>query len=146
MPAILDLPLYVKKLSPKGRLPERGSTGAAGYDLFSAVDAIVPARSKAVIATDISVMIPTGLYGRIAPRSGLAVKSFIDVGAGVIDSDYRGPLGIVLFNFGEKDFEVKPGDRIAQLLLEHIATLAVVEVEDLEETARGQGGFGSTGV
>lgn len=90
--------------------------------------------------------IPSGYYGRVAPRSGLAVKHFIDVGAGVIDEDYRGPLGVVLFNHGQNDFAVKKGDRIAQLLLEKIATPDIEVVEDLDETERGAGGFGSTGI
>jgi dUTP pyrophosphatase len=96
--------LFVKKLSDKGRAPQRASPCAAGYDIFSAVNTIVPAKGKSLVATDISIAIPNGCYGRVAPRSGLAVKNFIDVGAGVIDSDYRGPLGVVLFNFSDSDF------------------------------------------
>ena len=111
----------------------------------SAVDAIVPARGKAIIPTDISIAIPVGTYARIAPRSGLAAKFFIDVGAGVIDYDYRGSVGVVLFNFNESNFEVKKGDRIAQLILEVIVNPPVIEVESLDETKRGEGGFGSTG-
>lgn len=80
-----------------------------------------------------------------APRSGLAWKHFIDVGAGVIDEDYRGNVGVILFNHGEVDFPVKRGDRIAQLVLEKISTPEVVEVESLDETDRAAGGFGSTG-
>ena len=83
--------------------------------------------------------------GRIAPRSGLASKHMIDTGAGVIDADYRGQVKVLLFNHGEKDFEVKEGDRIAQLVLERIYTPEVKEVEELEESVRGAGGFGSTG-
>lgn len=83
--------------------------------------------------------------GRIAPRSGLAVKHFIDTGAGVIDSDYRGEVKVLLFNHSEVDFEVKEGDRIAQLVIERIYTPEVVVVEELEESVRGAGGFGSTG-
>lgn len=116
-------------------------------DNFSAVDVIVPSKGKALVATDISLAIPSGYYGRVAPRSGLAVKHFIDVGAGVIDEDYRGPLGIVLFNHHqENDFTVKKGDRIAQLLLEKIVTPDVVIVDNLDETERGADGFGSTGI
>jgi dUTP pyrophosphatase len=83
--------------------------------------------------------------GRIAPRSGLASKHHIDVGAGVIDADYRGQVKILLFNFGTTDFEIKEGDRVAQLILERIYTPEVVEVQELEESVRGAGGFGSTG-
>ena len=81
-----------------------------------------------------------------APRSGLAWKHSIDVGAGVIDADYRGPVGVILFNHSDQDFAVKAGDRVAQLILERIVTPDVMEVEDLESTTRGSGGFGSTGI
>lgn len=80
------------------------------------------------------------------PRSGLAWKHSIDVGAGVIDADYRGPVGVILFNHSDMDFDVKVGDRIAQLIIEKIMTPDVVEVEDLDTTLRGEGGFGSTGI
>ncbi|XP_010231696.3 LOW QUALITY PROTEIN: deoxyuridine 5'-triphosphate nucleotidohydrolase [Brachypodium distachyon] len=138
--------LKVKKLSEKAILPSRGSASAAGYDLSSAADAVVPARGKALVPTDLSIAIPEGTYARVAPRSGLALKHSIDVGAGVIDADYRGPVGVVLFNHSEVDFVVKPGDRIAQMIIEVIVTPEVAEVEDLDATVRGEGGFGSTGV
>ncbi|XP_037428706.1 deoxyuridine 5'-triphosphate nucleotidohydrolase-like [Triticum dicoccoides] len=138
--------LKVKKLSDKAILPSRGSALAAGYDLSSAVETVVPARGKALVATDLSIAIPEGTYARIAPRSGLALKHAIDVGAGVIDADYRGPVGVVLFNHSEADFAVKPGDRVAQMIIQVIATPEVAEVEDLDATLRGEGGFGSTGV
>lgn len=89
----------------------------------------IPAQSKAVVPTDISIAVPEGTYGRVAPRSGLAVKHFIDTGAGVIDYDYRGPVGVVLFNFGQKDFVIEEGDRIAQLVLEKVLLCDAVEVE-----------------
>lgn len=82
----------------------------------------------------------------LAPRSGLTWKHSIDVGAGVIDADYRGPVGVILFNHSDVDFTVKPGDRIAQMIIERILTPEVLEVEDLDATVRGAGGFGSTGV
>ncbi|KAH9603523.1 hypothetical protein KSS87_019847 [Heliosperma pusillum] len=138
--------LKVKKLSEKAILPSRGSPLAAGYDLSSAVETKVPARGKALVPTDLSVAIPQGTYARVAPRSGLAWKHSIDVGAGVIDADYRGPVGVILFNHSDVDFEVKEGDRIAQLIIEKIMTPDVFEVEDLNSTVRGAGGFGSTGV
>lgn len=87
----------------------------------------------------------TSTDGRIAPRSGLAAKHMIDTGAGVIDADYRGQVKVLLFNHGENDFDVKEGDRIAQLVLERIYTPEVLEVQELEESVRGAGGFGSTG-
>ncbi|EHK50034.1 hypothetical protein TRIATDRAFT_297382 [Trichoderma atroviride IMI 206040] len=140
-----SIPLQVKKLSPQGRLPTRGSAFAAGYDVYAARDTIVPARGKVLVDTDISIAVPAGTYGRIAPRSGLASKHFIDTGAGVIDADYRGPVKVLLFNHADADYEIKEGDRVAQLVLERIVTPDVVEVEELEESVRGVGGFGSTG-
>jgi dUTP pyrophosphatase len=89
-------------------------------------------------------MTPTA-DGRIAPRSGLASKNFIDTGAGVIDADYRGPVKVLLFNHADTDFAVKEGDRVAQLVIERIYTPEVVEVQELEASVRGAGGFGSTG-
>ena len=96
--------------------------------------------------TGLSISFPVGLYARIAPRSGLALKKFIDVGAGVVDSDYRGDVGVVLFNHGDQEFQVKMGDRIAQLILEKIDTPPVEEVQGHDSTVHGTGGFGSTGV
>lgn len=93
-----------------------------------------------------AIACPEGTYGRIAPRSGLAWKHFIDTGAGVIDADYRGNVGVILFNHAEQEFAVKRGDRVAQLVLERIVTPDVVQVDDLDESERGAGGFGSTGV
>ncbi|WOH05942.1 hypothetical protein DCAR_0625365 [Daucus carota subsp. sativus] len=136
----------IKKLSEKAILPSRGSPLSAGYDLSSASDVKVPARGKALVPTDLSIAVPEGTYARIAPRSGLAWKHSIDVGAGVIDADYRGPVGVILFNYSDVDFEVKAGDRIAQLIIEQIVTPEVTEVDDLDLTVRGAGGFGSTGV
>lgn len=104
----MEQALRVKRLSEHAILPTRGSPGAAGYDLSSAYDDVVPAHGKAIIKTDLSIAIPHGTYARIAPRSGLAVKHFIDTGAGVVDEDYRGPVGVVLFNHSDADFIGKP--------------------------------------
>ena len=107
---------------------------------------VIPAGGRGVVKTDLCIACPAGTYARIAPRSGLAVKKGIDVGAGVVDADYRGNVGVVLFNLGTDDFVVDVGDRIAQLILEKVNMAPVVEVEELTETERGAGGFGSTGV
>ncbi|PHT29080.1 Deoxyuridine 5'-triphosphate nucleotidohydrolase [Capsicum baccatum] len=145
--AVPETPFFrVKKLSENAVLPSRASPLSAGYDLSSAVETKVPAKGKALVPTDLSIAVPQGTYARIAPRSGLAWKHSIDVGAGVIDADYRGPVGVVLFNHSEVDFEVKAGDRIAQLIVQKIVTPDVEEVDDLDSTVRGSGGFGSTGV
>lgn len=116
-----------------------------GFDLFSGYDCTIPAKGKAFVKTDIEIAVPNGCYGRIAPRSGLAKDHFIDIGAGVIDPDYRGNVGVVMFNFGEEDFKVKKGDRIAQLICERVFIPELQEVESLDATDRGDGGFGSTG-
>jgi dUTP pyrophosphatase len=119
---------------------------AAGYDLYSTCDLSINANERAIVETGIAIEMPEGVYGRVAPRSGLAVRSGISVGAGVIDRDYRGELKVVLFNQGSESFDVKKGDRIAQLVLERHEMLEIEEVGLLEETHRGEGGFGSTGV
>ncbi|KAM4849293.1 deoxyuridine 5'-triphosphate nucleotidohydrolase, mitochondrial [Urocitellus parryii] len=139
------LRLRFVRLSEHATAPTRGSARAAGYDLYSAYDYIVPPMEKALVKTDIQIALPSGCYGRIAPRSGLAAKYFIDVGAGVIDEDYRGNIGVVLFNFGKEKFEVKKGDRIAQLICERIFYPDIEEVQVLNDTERDSGGFGSTG-
>ena len=95
--------------------------------------------------TDIQIAIPNGCYGRIAPRSGLAYKHFIDVGAGVIDHDYRGNIGVLLFNFGMKDYHIAKNDRIGQIILERIFMPQVQECVHLDETNRNESGFGSSG-
>uniref|UniRef100_A0A3P8V8R2 Deoxyuridine 5'-triphosphate nucleotidohydrolase n=1 Tax=Cynoglossus semilaevis TaxID=244447 RepID=A0A3P8V8R2_CYNSE len=137
--------LRFAKLSEHATTPTRGSSNAAGFDLYSAYDYSIGPMDKAIVKTDIQIAAPHGYYGRVAPRSGLAVKHFIDVGAGVVDEDYRGNVGVVLFNFGKETFEVKKGDRVAQLVCEKICYPELVEEKTLDETERGAGGFGSTG-
>ncbi|XP_074090847.1 deoxyuridine 5'-triphosphate nucleotidohydrolase, mitochondrial isoform X2 [Macrotis lagotis] len=137
--------LRFARLSEHATTPSKGSARAAGYDLYSAYDYTIPAMEKALVKTDIQISLPSGCYGRVAPRSGLAAKHFIDVGAGVIDEDYRGNVGVVLFNFGKETFEVKKGDRIAQLICERVFYPELEEVQGLDDTERGSGGFGSTG-
>ncbi|XP_061078053.1 deoxyuridine 5'-triphosphate nucleotidohydrolase, mitochondrial isoform X3 [Conger conger] len=137
--------LKFAKLSENATAPTRGSSRAAGYDLYSAYDYSVAPLDKAIVKTDIQIAVPSGYYGRVAPRSGLAAKHFIDVGAGVVDEDYRGNVGVVLFNFSKETFEVKKGDRVAQLICERICYPELEQHDTLDETARGAGGFGSTG-
>ena len=138
--------LKLQKLNNNAALPKRSADGTAGYDLCASQDCTIPAGGKGLVHTRLSISFPAGLYARIAPRSGLALKKFIDVRAGVVDSNYRGEVGVVLFNHGDQDFVVKMGDRIAQLILEKIDTLLVEEVQGLDNTVRGTGGFGSIGV
>jgi deoxyuridine 5'-triphosphate nucleotidohydrolase len=115
--------LQIKLLSPTAKAPTRGSAYAAGYDLYASKATTVPARGKVLVDTDISIAVPAGTYGRVAPRSGLASKHSIDVGAGVIDADYRGPVKVLLFNLSEVDFKVEVGERVAQLIVERVSLL-----------------------
>ncbi|MBL4694045.1 dUTP diphosphatase [Candidatus Gracilibacteria bacterium] len=142
---MFNLTLRVKRLSSAAVLPVKSSANAAGYDLSSSEDCVVPALGKCIVPTGLAIEVPEGTYGRIAPRSGLAWKKHINVAAGVIDADYRGPVGIVLFNHSVQAFVITRGDRVAQLILERIADAEVVEVDSLEDTERGDGGYGSTG-
>jgi len=139
--------LSVKKLSNDATIPTRGSAEAAGYDLYSAHDLEIDGNGKGIAKTNIAVAIPEGHYGRIAPRSGFSWKNHTDIGAGVVDSDYRGDVGVVIFNHSSQKLSVSKGDRIAQLILEKISTPMVVEYieSELPSTVRGEGGFGSTG-
>lgn len=121
--------LRFAKLSEHATTPTRGSAKAAGYDLYSAYDYSIGPMDKAIVKTDIQIAVPHGCYGRVAPRSGLAAKNFIDVGAGVVDEDYRGNVGVVLFNFSKETFEVKKGDRVAQLVCEKICYPDLEELE-----------------
>jgi len=145
-PPALVINLRVKRHTESATLPQRATWGSAGYDLCADENTHIGAGGRQLIATNLSIEVPLGHYGRIAPRSGLAMKRGINVGAGVIDSDYRGRLGVVLFNHSDAAFDVKVGDRVAQLILERISTFAVEEVSALEPTERGEGGFGSTGI
>ena len=138
--------LKVQKLSNNGALLKRSIKRAVGYNLRASQNCTILAGGKGLVQTGLAISFPTGLYAKIAPRSGLALKRFIDVGEGGVDGDYCGEVGVVLFNHGDQDFEVKMGDRIAQLILEKIDTPPMEEVQGLEDTVRGIGGFGSTGV
>ena len=138
--------LRVRKCFPEAKLPIRATSGSAGYDLAASDAKTIPPGGRDLVATGLSIKVPEGTYGRIAPRSGLAVRNGIQVGAGVIDSDYTGEIKVVLFNSDPNNsFVIKSGDRIAQLILEKIVCPEVEEVSDLNSTDRGDGGFGSTG-
>jgi deoxyuridine 5'-triphosphate nucleotidohydrolase len=137
--------LRVLRLDMGARMPVRGSPAAAGLDLSALSEVRVPARGRARIRTGLAVGIPTGFLGILRARSGLAVRHGITVIAGVIDADYRGEVIVVLQSHGIEDHIVLPGDRIAQLLVLPAPALQVLEVDALEETERGEGGFGSSG-
>ncbi len=141
--------VLVKKLDPKVRLPSYKTEGSSGMDLMAFIkDPIkIAPKTSALVPTGISVAIPNDIEIQIRPRSGLAAKSKISVlnTPGTIDSDYRGELKIILFNHGNEEFIVKNTDRIAQMVLMPILKINFEEVEELPDTVRGSGGFGSTG-
>ena len=132
-------------LTSNGKLPQKSTSGAAGYNLHSAEDKDIPPQTRELISTDIAITVPNGTYERIAPRSGLAVKS-IDIGAGVIDKDYTGNVKTLLINNSKDTFQVKKGDRIAQLILESIKMPDTIVKQNIEPTNRGSKDFGSTGI
>ena len=137
--------LLCTHLSGYSKTPVRGSIGAAGLDVFSAYDYVISPGKRIKVLTDLAIDIPKGYYGRMAPRSGLSLTHCIDVGAGVVDSDYRGNVGIVLINNGESEFVVKRGDKIAQMILtKYMEDVIILEVLNLSVTERGDKGFGST--
>ena len=137
--------LNFKKLDPRAILPTRGSSSAAGLDLYSIEAITLEPNERRLIQTGLAVAIPEGYYGRLAPRSGLATQKGINVLAGVIDADYRGEIGCLLHNTGNETVSLPEKRKICQLIIEKIATPAAAWVDSLDETSRGSGGFGSTG-
>ena len=114
----LENKLKIKILSPKAIVPIRATSGSIGYDLYATNNLTVPKQLNALIPTRLAMTPPKDCYIRIAPRSGLALKKYIQVGAGVVDPDYTGEIKVILFNQGKNDFEVKQGDKVAQIVLE----------------------------
>ena len=139
--------LKVKKLVSDARLPQKGRVGDAGWDLSSVEDVIIPPQSWKLVDTGLGIVVPDGTYGRIAPRSGVSTKG-VSVNAGVIDKTYRGNCKVLLVNHSTtNNFTIGKGDRIAQLILEKIVDdCEIVEVDELDETIRGDNGFGSSGI
>jgi len=129
-------------------MPSYESAGAAGMDICAAESLNLRIGKRAAIATGFAFAIPEGYEVQVRPRSGLAIKHGITVlnTPGTIDSDYRGEIKVILLNLGEEDFQIKPGDRIAQIIVAPITQAAMTEVDALDDTARGARGFGSTGV
>lgn len=141
--------VLIKKLNPKAKLPSYKTSGSSGMDLMALIDdtLTIKPNQSVLVPTGISIAIPDDTEVQIRPRSGLAAKSNISVlnTPGTIDSDYRGELKIILINHGKEDFLINNGDRIAQMILMPVLKIEFEEVEDLPETIRGSGGFGSTG-
>jgi dUTP pyrophosphatase len=151
--AVQQVTLKIARIDPRVQLPQYESSGAAGMDLraFLAADVAIPPLGRARVPTGLRIEIPDGFEGQVRPRSGLAIKFGVTVlnSPGTIDCDYRGDVDIILVNLGAEAFVVKNGDRIAQLVIAPVLTAlnaAVVETNELSVTARGGGGFGSTGV
>ena len=146
----LPVPIRVKRL-PHGEgldLPAYATAGAAGMDIVSAEDVTIAPGARHAVATGLALAIPAGYEVQVRPRSGLALKHGITVPntPGTIDSDYRGELKVIMINHGEAAFPIRRGDRIAQLVAAPVQHAEFSEVDDLDATARGAGGFGSTGV
>lgn len=141
--------LRMKKVREQAQLPQRQTEGSAGYDLCACLEEGVTLQPGEGFSfpTGFAAEIPQGLVGLIFCRSGLGVKHGVSLPncVGVIDSDYRGELIVPLKNFGDEAYTIQPGERVAQLVLMPVCLLPVVEVEELSQTQRGAGGFGSTG-
>jgi dUTP pyrophosphatase len=137
--------LGFKKLDERALLPSRGSALAAGLDLCSIEDLTIEPKQRQLARTGLAVAIPEGYYGRIAPRSGLALRTGLDVLSGVIDADYRGEIGCLLYNTGDETINLPAQSKICQLIIEKIITPEPVWANEIDETDRGSGGFGSTG-
>ena len=139
--------LRVKRLRSEAVLPRYAHPGDAGLDLAAAVELVIAPGAWLVVPTGISIELPPGTEAQVRPRSGLAVKHGVTVlnSPGTIDAGYRGEVGVILINHGPEPFHVTPGLRVAQLVVQAVATVDVVEADELSETARGAGGYGSTG-
>ena len=136
--------LKVKRIHPDAKLPLYQHQGDAGLDLFSSVDDVLRAGEVKPIPTGIKVAVPEGHVALVWDKSGISLKGIHRL-AGVVDSGYRGEVRVVLVNFGAESFKIEKGMKIAQLLIQPVVTVEVIETEDLEETSRGENGFGSTG-
>jgi dUTP pyrophosphatase len=142
--------LYIQKIIEDAIVPTRGTSFSAGYDLSSVENYSILPNSTILVSTGLKLKIPTGHYGRIAPRSGISVKKQLFVNAGVIDEDYRGEVKIVFYNPTQYIVSINKGERVAQLIIEKISYPIILEVDDLDKTdnlpsERGERGFGSTG-
>jgi len=139
--------LKIKKLHHEAQIPHYSTLGSAGMDLRASHDSLIEFGKTALISTGIAIALPSGFEAQIRPRSGLAIKNQITVlnTPGTIDSDYRGEVKIILINHSKADFQVKKGDRIAQMIIAKHEIVKIEELIELDETDRGEGGFGSTG-
>jgi dUTP pyrophosphatase len=142
--------MFIALIHPNAQIPVRATEGSAGYDLYSVEDVTIQPGERCLVSTGIRITVPRGTYGRIAPRSGLAVRNGIDIGAGVIDSDYQGEVKVLMMNLDTTVAAHFPeGTRVAQLIVEKCEHPLIVAVDEnyynTVSTERGNGGFGSTG-
>ena len=128
------------------KLPNYANPGDAGLDIYSCEDILLKPNEKRVVKTGVKIAIPSGHVGLIWDKSGLAAKHGIHIMAGVVDSSYRGEVGVVLKNFGDEDFNIEKNSKIAQMLIQPVVSANIIESDSLEDTKRGEGGFGSTGL
>lgn len=137
----------VKKLCPDAKMPQAARAGDAAYDLYSSVDYELKPRERYAVPTGIAIEIPIGYEGQVRPRSGLALKEGITVlnTPGTIDSGYRGEVKTIIINHGDTSFRITKGMRISQLAIRPVPEVTFIEVDELSDTDRGDGGFGSTG-
>ena len=140
--------LRFKKIRPDAALPSYAHASDAGMDVRSVEDVTVPAKGRVLVHTGLVMMLPPMYEAQVRPRSGLALKNGITVlnTPGTIDAGYRGEVGVILANFGDADFEVRKGDKVAQIVVAPVVRAEIEEASDVDETDRGTGGFGSTGV
>lgn len=138
----------IKLLNDNARIPVKSTEHSAGFDIFSSEDTVLEKRTHKLISTGVTIQMPLDMEAQIRPRSGLAAKNGITVlnSPGTIDADYRGEIKIILINHSDIDFNIKIGDRLAQMVFSRVMDISFEEVADLSETKRGEGGFGSTGV
>ena len=142
-----DIEVRVARVHEDAKLPTRGSIHAAGWDLYALEDTTVPYRTATLVRTGLHVAIPVGYEGQVRARSSLGKKGLIPPhGIGTIDADYRGEVGVILVNLSSEDFVIEDGERIAQMVIAKHEQAEWIHVEILDESERGDGGFGSTGV
>jgi len=137
-----------KRLNEQAKIPQYKTAQAAGMDVASVEQVVLPSGKFTMVGTGLAMALPDGYEAQVRPRSGLAAKYGVTVlnAPGTIDADYRGEIKVILINHGPEDFKIEIGDRIAQLVIKKVEQLKVFEVEKLDDTERGTGGFGSTGV
>jgi dUTP pyrophosphatase len=137
--------LKVRRIHPEAKLPVYGHPGDAGLDLFSVVDRVLAPGDVFAVPTGVQMAIPAGFVGLIWDKSGISLEKIHRL-AGVVDAGYRGEVQVVMINLGREPFNIKKGTKIAQMLIQPVAAVQVVESDDLDDTSRGEGGFGSTGL